>query len=92
MSEFEEVKMVPGSVYRIQSLGSRDKPLETRGVFHGMTHISNGLSAIAIRLEEPKDLKGKLRIIPTHMILSIDILEAVEEEKKEDKETKSYYS
>jgi hypothetical protein len=37
-------------------------------------------------------MKGKLRMIPSHMILSVDIIKEVEEKEKDDEEAmaKSY--
>ena len=74
-----------GSKYHIRSLASREAVLETHGVFKGVVSIGT-IDALAIELGEfHKELKGKLRVIPSHMVTSIDIVEAAvkEEEAKE---------
>ncbi len=83
-----DLNLVPESRYRVESLASRDNPLITEGVFKGFTHVGNGVVAIALQTDE-----GKRRIIPTHMILAIDILSVPETVEEEDeRESKAYFS
>ena len=71
-----------GSRYSIKSLESRDNPLVTSGKFAGYTAIGHD-EGMAIELNDAHgEDKGKIRIIPTHTIISIDIIEAVEKEDK----------
>lgn len=66
--------LTPGSKYLVQSIGSRQTPIMTRGRFLGYTSVGSD-EAICIELgAEHKDLKGKVRIIPVHMVAVIDVL------------------
>jgi len=83
----EAIVLTPGSLYKIRSLESRDRPMETVGVFKGYAAIAHD-TAIVIELDKSHgDDKGRLRLIPSHMIMSIDVLKA--EKEKEEKETES---
>lgn len=75
-----------GSKYHIRSLASREAVLDTHGTFKGVVSVGT-IDALAIELDahHHKELGGKIRVIPSHMVTSIDIVEAVhkEEEAKE---------
>ena len=71
-----------GSRYSIKSLESRDKPLVSSGKFIGYTAIGHD-EGMAMELNDSHgDEAGRIRIIPTHTIISIDIIEAAEKEDK----------
>lgn len=91
MMNEDGVRLIPGSRYRIESLASRDAPIVTQGIFKGYTRISEGVTALAIQVEEPEEVSGMIRIIPTHMILAIDILSAAEVEETDEGEVKVYF-
>ena len=81
--EDEGIVISPGSRLRITSLESRDNPLITHGIFIGYTAIAHD-EGLCIKLDEShKELAGKLRIIPVHVIVSIDVVETVDTEEKE---------
>ncbi|MEA3199525.1 MAG: hypothetical protein QOE90_953, partial [Thermoplasmata archaeon] len=64
-----------GSSYHIRSLASREAVLETHGTFKGVVSVGT-IDALAVELgEHHKELKGKIRVIPSHMVTSIDIVE-----------------
>lgn len=67
-----------GSKFRVMSLANRDQSLETRGVFRGITTVGS-IDSIALEMDD-----GKIRVIPSHMVLSIDIVEAVKDESHEE--------
>lgn len=73
-----------GSKYHVRSLASREAVLETRAIFRGVVSIGT-IDALALEIAEG-DLKGTMRVIPSHVVLAIDILEAAkkEDELKED--------
>ena len=80
------VQLTLGSKYHVRSLASREAVLETRGIFRGFTSVGS-IDGIAIEIDDSSaELKGRMRVIPSHMVLSIDILEAAkkDEETKED--------
>lgn len=79
----EKIQLTVGSRYKIASMESRDKPLITRGIFRGYTLIGD-IDSLCMELDgSHKGLKGKIRVIPSQMIISIDIISAAKEEKKE---------
>jgi len=88
----EAVVLTPGSTYRIRSLESRDKPMETVGTFKGYAAVAHD-TAIVMELEKKLgEDTGMTRLIPSHMILSIDVLnEAKPEEEKKDKDSNAVY-
>jgi hypothetical protein len=86
----ESVSLTKGSRYRIESMETREKPLLTHGVFKGYATIGPD-DAIVMELDEShKDMAGRIRLIPCHMIIAIDVVQAVEEEKKPEKPQTMY--
>jgi hypothetical protein len=86
MNKKTEMELTEGSTYKIISLGSRDSALESKGVFKGF--ISIGIDEIGLIMKLDKshgEMKGKIRIIPLHVILAIDVYD-VKPNDKEDKE------
>src|SRR5512137_1945540 len=68
----EAIVLTPGSQYRIKSLEARDKPMETIGIFKGYAAVAHD-TAIVMELDKSSgEEKGRLRLIPSHMIISID--------------------
>jgi hypothetical protein len=87
----ETLLLTVGSKYIVRSLESKDKPLLTMGVFKGYTAIG-GDDAICIELDEMHDkLAGKIRVIPCHMIMAIDVMSAAEPEEKKEEEASQYF-
>lgn len=86
----EKVRLTLGSRYHVRSLASREAVLETRGVFKGVVSVGT-IDALALNVEDG-DMKDKMRVIPTHMVLSIDILEAVKEEEEAADEAHMHYT
>ncbi len=75
MAEPGVVALTKGSRYRIESMETRDHTKITKGVFRGYATIGPD-DAIVVELDEShQELKGKLRLIPLHVILSVDVLE-----------------
>jgi len=86
----ESVSLTKGSRYRIESMETREKPLLTHGVFKGYATIGPD-DAIVMEMDEShKDMAGRVRLIPCHMIIAIDVIQAVEEEKKPEKPQTMY--
>ncbi|UCE91938.1 MAG: hypothetical protein JSV90_01975 [Methanobacteriota archaeon] len=87
----DAIILTDGSQYRVKSLEARDKPMETIGVFKGYAAIAHD-TAIVMELENPLGGgEAMLRLIPSHMILSIDVLKAEEEKKEKESEGDSGY-
>lgn len=94
MTKKEELKLIEESHYKITSIGARDTALETEGIFKGYANIGIEEAGLLMELGETHGQdKGKLRIIPLHAILAIDLYDhkdfAKEEEKKD---TDHYYT
>jgi hypothetical protein len=94
MSKKEELKLVEESHYKITSIGARDTALETEGIFKGYANIGIEEAGLLMELGETHGAeKGKLRIVPLHAILSIDIYDHKDFLKEEEKkDTNHYYS
>jgi len=90
--EKDKMELTEGSVYKITSLGGRDLLLETEGVFKGF--ISIGVDETGLLMELSKNhgaIAGKIRIVPLHVILLIDVVAVKENSKKEDYKGMSHY-
>lgn len=49
------------------------------------------IDAIAMEMDSG-DMKGKVRVIPTHMVLAIDIIEAVKKEEETAEDASMHYT
>ncbi|HYS71401.1 MAG TPA: hypothetical protein VEM95_03170 [Thermoplasmata archaeon] len=91
MPEEPPIVLTKGSRYRIQSVETREKPMVSHGVYRGLGAIGPD-DAICLELDQSHgELAGKIRLIPTHMIISVDVVEQVEEKKEKAKEPKAMY-
>jgi hypothetical protein len=80
------IVITKGSKYRVVSLEAKDAPLVTHGTFLGYTAIGSN-EGMCMKLDEShKESFGKMRIIPAHMVVSIDVIKAAEAEKDKSKE------
>ncbi len=89
MKEIELRSLTIGSTYEITSLGSKDEPIKSKGKFLGFSILGSS-EAICIELDKShKKLSGKTRLIPSHMILALDIISEETKKDKTDEETLS---
>lgn len=93
MNKKEDWKLIEGSRYKIISIGGRDSSLETEGVFKGYATIGIEEAGLVIDVSSQKDTNGeKLRIVPLHAILAIDVLDVKRHESSdEDREPSGHY-
>ncbi len=92
MEKNKKLELTEGSEYKITSLGSRDNLIETSGVFKGFISIGIDETGVLMELNSSHgDMAGKLRIVPLHVILLIDVLNIKENEKKDDFKGMSHY-
>ena len=92
MKDEKKMELTEGSVYKITSLGGRDVLLETEGTFKGFISIGVDETGLLMELSANHgDAAGKIRIVPLHVILLIDILDAKENEKKDDDKGMAHY-
>jgi hypothetical protein len=87
-----EAELTDGSSYKIISIGGRDSMLESEGVFKGFTSIGADEFGLIMELNDKHgDMSGKIRLVPLHAILAIDILEAKPNQIKDDSKETSHY-
>jgi hypothetical protein len=92
MEKENKLELTEGSEYKITSLGSRDKMIETYGVFKGFITVGVDETGVLMQLNSKHgDMVGRMRIIPLHVILLIDVLAVKENEKKDDFKGMSHY-
>jgi len=71
------IALTKGSRYRIESMETRERTKVTKGIFRGYATIGTD-DAIVVELDEShQEMKGKLRLIPLHVILAVDVMEQV---------------
>ncbi|HET6405587.1 MAG TPA: hypothetical protein VFH78_13170 [Candidatus Thermoplasmatota archaeon] len=86
------VQLTLGSTYHVRSLASREAVLDTRGTFRGFVGVGS-IDGLAMELDAShKELAGKTRVIPSHMVLSIDILEAAKKDEEAKDELSMHYT
>jgi hypothetical protein len=89
MKENAQFQLTIGSKYKIRSLESREKPLVSQGTFKGYTAFGHD-EAICLELDESHgEGKGRIRVIPSHMVIAIDVLSAAEDKDVKDKEAEA---
>lgn len=90
--EKKNVELTEGSIYKITSIGSREKTIETEGVFKGFISIGVDETGILMELNESHGpLAGKDRIIPLPFVVLIDVLDAKENKEKDDYKGMTHY-
>ena len=81
------IALTPGSHVRLRSAGPEDQAIVSTGFFRGLVSIG-GDNALAIELDgSDGEDKGRVRLVPTPAILTIDILEAAKPEEERRTET-----
>ena len=84
--------LLPGSKCVVYVSTSHDEIAKTRGTFEGFVPVGEESSLCIVLDESHGELKGKVRLIPTNVIVAIDIIEAAEpEETKDGYEDTHYY-
>ncbi len=90
--EKQNRELTEGSEYKITSLGTKDHLIETEGVFEGF--ISVGLDGTGLLMKLGKnhgEMQGKIRIVPLHAILMIDVLSEKENNDEDNEKGMSHY-
>ena len=92
MNKEDKMEITVGSVYKITSLGARENVIETEGTFKGFISIGVDETGLLMELSSTHgEMTGRIRIVPLHVILLIDILDAKENEEKEDDKGMAHY-
>lgn len=90
--EKQNRELTEGSEYKITSLGTRDRLIETEGVFEGF--ISVGLDGTGLLMKLGKnhgEMQSRIRIVPLHAILMIDVLSEKENNDEDNEKGMSHY-
>lgn len=88
----DAIVLTPGSLYRVRSLESREKPLETIGVFKGYAAVAHDTAIVMeVELSTGGSKEKFMRLIPSHMVISIDVLKAEKEEEQKEKDSNAVY-
>ncbi len=75
MADVAPVALTKGSRYRIESMETRDHTKVTKGTFRGYAAIGPD-EALVIELDDShQEMRGKLRLLPLQVVLSVDVLE-----------------
>lgn len=86
----KNIKLVEGSKYQITSIFERETPMISTGIFRGYVMVGE-IDALCIELDSTHgDMAEKLRLIPSSMILAIDIISMAEEKTKKDETIAQY--
>lgn len=80
-----EFQLTPGSRYRIVSAKTREDVFTTEGTFEGITSMGS-IDAMVL------DIDGNTELVPTHVILKIEILEAAGEDDLDEDESSMHYT
>ncbi len=92
MNKKLEIELTEGSQYKIFSLGGKENMLETEGTFKGFTSLGVDEPGLLMELNgNHGEMAGKIRIVPLHVVLAIDILEAAPNQKKDDAKEMDHY-
>jgi hypothetical protein len=91
MDKKTQPKLTEGSRYRIISIGGRENPLETEGIFMGFSNLGIDEIGLIMNRGDDEEKKGNTRLIPLHAILAIDILDEKKHEKKEENSEANHY-
>ena len=92
MEDKNKLELTQGSKYKIFSLGGKENTLESEGFFEGYLNIGVDEIGLLLKLSENHgDMMNKIRIIPLHVILAIDILDAKPNNKNDDEKEMPHY-
>lgn len=90
MNEIEELITI-GSKYRILSASNGDQTLVSVGEFRGYAAFSNE-TALVLRLDDSEGQEGgRIRFLPYHAIVAIDVLELAPKKVQEQKDDNRVY-
>jgi hypothetical protein len=90
VKEIEEMITI-GSRYRIVSTGGDDKPIISMGEFRGYAAFANE-TALVLRLDGSNGQEaGRIRFLPYHAIIVIDVLELAPKKIQEEKDDNRVY-
>lgn len=85
----EDNNLKKGSMCVITTVGKKDEPLVTEGKFVGYVSLS-GVPALILETGGKKD--DFRRIVPIHMILSIDVMEEGEDDEEKGENVPGLYT
>ncbi len=90
MGNEKDIQLTEGSHYEVKSLSTREDSLLTKGYFRGYIQIGKH-QALNLELDDSHEEEGQHRVIPCHMITSIDVIDQAEPDEKEKQDTNTYF-
>lgn len=69
----DDFSLTRGSTYRVTSVRTREDTFTTEGTFRGVTSMGS-VDALVLEVD------GDTRLLPTHMVLKVDVLDAALED------------
>lgn len=92
MSKKADMELTRGSEYKIISIGGRDHMLESKGIFEGYASVSMDEIGLLMKLDKTHgDMDDKIRIVPLHAILAIDVLDAKPDDNQDNEQEMPRY-
>lgn len=91
MKKKPEIELTNGSEYRIYSIGGRNMMMESKGVFEGYITIGVEEIGLLLRLQTEDDMNDKIRIIPLHAVLALDVIQMKEADATKDDTEMPHY-
>ncbi len=82
-----DFNLTPGSTYRVTSARNREESFVTEGTFAGVTSLGS-IDALILEV----DAEDSPVLIPTHVILRLEVVEAMGEDELEDDEATMHYT
>ena len=87
----ERIQLTEDSHCVVHSLGDRNTMLISRGFFRGYSSVGGG-DALCMELDDShEDLKGKIRLIPSYVVLAVDLIEIAEGDAEEEEQHPTGY-
>ncbi|MDX1611218.1 MAG: hypothetical protein R3185_02530 [Candidatus Thermoplasmatota archaeon] len=85
-----DIKLTPGSTYRVVSVTGLNETVENVGEFKGFVGLGN-VDTIVLAIEEDGKDEPTIRLVPAHTVRMLDIVEDVTEEEDEDETEYLHY-
>ena len=84
--------LVPGSKCVVYAATSHEEVAKSSGTFQGFVPVGEESSLCIVLDERHGEMAGKIRLIPTNMIVAIDVIEMAHvEDNRETNEDTHYY-
>lgn len=90
MTSVHDLKLTPGSTYRVESARTSEETLVSEGTFRGFVGLGN-IDALILEVEEGGGQDPVVRLIPAHTVRWLEIVEQAGEEDDGDEAEHIHY-